>query len=625
MTTPAPAPRRPALRARHRAAVDLALSATQVVRLYHGVGAAALLLGLALPDLGQSRAVMAGLAAAMLLVTLVLAVRPRPLSRVACHVACTAGVVSPCLLVATGGDGPVGAAYGTYLVWTTLFAATFFSPRATAAYAALGVAGLAAAGSAAHPPATAVLLAVVTTSAVGAVTLVTARVAAARALGLITDPVTTLLDGRGLPPALERELARTEDEGAGPLAVLVVSVDRFRDVNDAFGHRHGDDVLSGVARALLQLPVEPLLVARLAGDEFVLAARPSRALPRTGLTGAEWAAALAERLRTAVAGPYRVRDVDVTLETSVGCVLAPQHGRTAETLLRRAERAVLEAKAQGLGVQVWQPAPDTASATDMLLLAELRGAGERGELRLRYQPQCEAATGRLRGLEALVRWQHPRLGLLSPASFVELAERTDTIVDLTDWVLAEAARQCRAWRDQGLDLEVSVNVSTRVLHGGALVPQLRSVLAEHGLPPSALRLEITETTVLRRPERAALVLGQLRELGVAVSVDDFGTGYTSLAMLSELPLDELKLDARFVSGLLTRPADAAIATSVLELAHRLGLVTVAEGVEDEETAEELRRIGYDTLQGYLFAPPLDPAALPLWLRAREAAAASPLP
>jgi EAL domain-containing protein (putative c-di-GMP-specific phosphodiesterase class I) len=274
------------------------------------------------------------------------------------------------------------------------------------------------------------------------------------------------------------------------------------------------------------------------------------------------------------------------------------------------------AKRNGSGSQVYDASQDPYSTERLALLSELGDAVRNGELRVHYQPRVRLADGRVRGFEALVRWQHPRLGLLPPARFVPLAELTDTIRPLTYWVLGEALRQQREWRDGGRDVHIAVNLSARHLMDEGLASRIEGLLIEHGVDAAALELEITESAIIADPERAAATLGRIRDLGVHVSVDDFGTGFSSLMHLKRLPLTSLKIDLSFVRQMLASPADRAIVESTIHLAHDLGLAVVAEGIEDEATFQALRAQGCDEGQGFAISRPMAGEAATAWLAAR---------
>jgi EAL domain-containing protein (putative c-di-GMP-specific phosphodiesterase class I) len=343
------------------------------------------------------------------------------------------------------------------------------------------------------------------------------------------------------------------------------------------------------------------------GDEFVIFA--------TGLAGSADAAVLADRVLTALAPPISVAGLDVVVTASIGIALVMDVAVTADHLLRRADVAMYRAKARGRNRwELDDPAHQDPAMDQLRLVADLRAGIARDELRVHYQPRVELATGRVVGVEALVRWQHPERGLLPPAAFVETAENSGLIRELGLWVLRAACRQGVAWHEAAPDappLEIAVNLSARQLADPRLPALVESVLEETGLDPSTLVLEMTETALMADADAALGALRALRSLGLRLAIDDFGTGYSSLVYLKRFPVNELKIDRSFVEGLGSDPEDTAIVTSVIELAHAVGIQAVAEGVETEEQWRALLTLGCDLAQGYLFARPLPADEVPL--------------
>jgi len=421
------------------------------------------------------------------------------------------------------------------------------------------------------------------------------------------DPLTGLPNRALLEDRLGRATATSRRDGR-PAALLALDLDGFKDVNDTLGHEAGDDLLRQVAGRLRGALRASDTAARPGGDEF------AALLPDTDEAGA---LAVARALGAALEPAFRVAGRRVHIRASVGVALAPAHGDDPATLLRHADVALYAAKRGHLAHAVYTSEEDAHSPDRLALAGDLRAAIAGGDLTLHYQPKLDLATGRVRGVEALVRWTHPTLGPLPPDQFIPLAERTGLIGALTRWALGAALRQCRAWRDAGLDLTVAVNLSMWDLRDAGLPDTVAALLRAHGVPPACLRLELTESAVMGDAARALEVLARLRTLGARLAVDDFGTGYSSLAYLTRLPVDELKIDRSFVRDLAREGEGAGTATlvaSVVGLAHNLGLTVVAEGMEDAETLAVLTRLGCDVAQGYYVSRPLPAPELERWLR-----------
>ena len=399
------------------------------------------------------------------------------------------------------------------------------------------------------------------------------------------------------------EGALTADPPPG-LAVMMLDLDRFKEVNDTLGHGSGDLLLVELGRRLRESVREGDVVARLGGDEFGVIS--------TSTFDGPSAVAVADRLRHAIAQPFEVAGVSLEIQASVGIVVAPDHGSDVETLLRRADVAMYAAK-RTHAPQLYAPELDDNSPLRLALVGELRQALEAGELTVYYQPQLSLGSTTISGVEALVRWQHPTRGFLAPDEFLPAAEHAGLMRDLTRYVLRETLRQCRVWQNAGRRLEVAINVSDRDLVDTRFPDEVRAALAEHGVDPARLQLEITEGTILADGARSEVVLERLDALGIRIAIDDFGIGYSSLAHLRRLPVDVLKIDRSFVMGMQSERADAVIVSSTIELAHSLGLEVVAEGVEDEATMQRLHAAGCDTAQGYHLSRPLPPLDLEAWL------------
>ena len=410
----------------------------------------------------------------------------------------------------------------------------------------------------------------------------------------------------GLPNrALLYRRAERVVRGDALAALMLIDLDRFKEVNDTLGHDYGDELLVEVAGRLRAVLRRGDVLARLGGDEFAVLLTD---LPHRGAV-----ADLAGRLQGALRRPFALRGVAVELEASIGVALAPDHGNDVGTLVQRADVAMYDAKRGQSGLETYTPERDPYSADRLGLLAELRRAIAEDELVLHYQPKVALDTGDVIGVEALVRWEHPTRGLLPPADFVPLAERTGAVTELTHWVLDAALRQCRAWRDAGRDLPIAVNLAAANVLDVGLPDTVADLLRAHGVPGSGLECEISEHTMMADPVRATDVLSRLRDLGVRLSLDDFGTGHSSLAYLKRLPLDEVKIDRSFVAGMAEDENDAVIVRSTIDLARNLGLDVVAEGVETEAIMQDLAALSCDVAQGFFVSRPLPADRLEDWL------------
>ena len=424
------------------------------------------------------------------------------------------------------------------------------------------------------------------------------------------DGLTGLPNRALLRDRIEQAVLSCEREGAVG-AVMVLDLDRFKDVNDTLGHAHGDELLREVGPRLQGVLRASDTVARLGGDEFAVLL-PCVDREAVGLVAAK----VVETLER----PFEIDGVTIDIGASVGVACYPEDGQDVGTLLQRADVAMYQAKAAGGGWQSHRPSHDGNSRGRLALVSELKRALERDELVLHYQPKVELRTGEARGVEALVRWDHPGRGLLGPGEFITLAEQTGLIRSLTRWVLDEALRQVAAWRSEGTILTVAVNLSARSLLDPSLPEQVDRVLRRNGLEAAALELEITESSLMADPGGAREILGRLRDLGVRLAIDDFGVGHSSLAYLGRLPVDDIKVDRSFVLGMEEDPGDAAIVRSTIELARSFGLETIAEGVETPSAWHRLAEMGCDRVQGYLLARPMPAADVAGWAAARRGAA-----
>ena len=387
------------------------------------------------------------------------------------------------------------------------------------------------------------------------------------------------------------------------LAIMFLDLDLFKRINDTLGHGVGDQVLVETSRRLGQCIREGDTVARLGGDEFVVL------LPE--LEYLEDAAKLAERVIAQVKQPFVIDEHELYVTTSVGIAVYPDDGQTAEAIIKNADTAMYRAKDLGRNsYQLYTPAMNARSFERLAMESSLRHALARGEFTLVYQGKVDLVTGRLSGVEALVRWRHPEMGMVSPAEFIPLAENMGLIGDIGAWVLKAACRQCKSWHDLGLPpVRIAVNVSALQFREGDVPALVREALAESGLSPNYLELELTESVLMQRVDEVAGVLRELRQMGVHISIDDFGTGYSSLSYLKRMPIDALKIDRSFVhdiaeGGGFGNGEGAEIVSTIINLAHNLRLRAVAEGVETHEQAEFLKARGCDEIQGFLISRPV---------------------
>ena len=394
-----------------------------------------------------------------------------------------------------------------------------------------------------------------------------------------------------------------------PMSVLVMDLDRFKLVNDTLGHQCGDEVLrvvgSRLTAAVSRDGESPgCVVARLGGDEFAVL------LPTGGVSAAE---NVARRLLKALETPLVIQGVTVDISSSMGLVTAPGHGDDAATLMRRADIAMYVAKRNNSGFAHYESAYDRESTGRLSLLSELRHAIEGNELVVHYQPKISLNSGNVIGAEALVRWNHPERGFMSPDQFIPFAEQTGFITQITRWVLRSALEQCGTWRRQGRTLNIAVNLSARDLHTADLAGYVNWLMSEFAVKPEWITLEVTESAVMSEPTRALATLEALHKMGIHLSIDDFGTGYSSFSYLKKMPVDEIKIDKSFVIGMLTDADDATIVRTVIDLGHNLGLKVTAEGTENEGVLRTLAALKCDLAQGYHISRPLPPEKFESWL------------
>ena len=419
------------------------------------------------------------------------------------------------------------------------------------------------------------------------------------------DSLTGLPNRVLLAERLGQALLVAQRTGAS-LALLLLDLDHFKEVNDTLGHAVGDLLLQEVAARLRTALRTSDTVARLGGDEFAVL------LPTGDSVGAS---RVAETILAGLEAPVTVEEHRFTVEASIGVAASPAQGSDAATLLRHADMAMYVAKRGHLGYAVYTGAMDDKPPTSsrLALLSDLRESLAQQHLLLYYQPKVQVATARLSGVEALLRWPHPRHGFIPPDQFIPLAEQTGIMAPLTHWVLETGLRQCRAWTSQGQPLNVAINLSARSLHDQQMPQTIAALLGQYDLAPGQLTLEITESALMIDPSRALEVLTRMADLGVRLSIDDFGTGYSSLSYLKRLPVHEVKIDKSFVLALSSDPKDAAIVHAVIVLAHALDLEVVAEGVEDQATWDLLVTWGCDSVQGYYLCRPIPAEEVYPWI------------
>jgi diguanylate cyclase (GGDEF)-like protein len=432
----------------------------------------------------------------------------------------------------------------------------------------------------------------------------------------LNDALTGLPNRRLFADRVRHALAasrRTEDEPV----VMLLDLDRFKEVNDTLGHHYGDLLLIELAKRIAGLLRPTDTLARLGGDEFAVL------LPDGG---GEAGTEVAGRILASIEQPFILAGIALGVEGSIGIATAGVDAVSdadvdmgiarMPDLLQQADTAMYAAKRERCGLRHYTTGEESGTPDHLTLLGELRQAFDRDELVVHYQPKIGVHTGELLGVEALVRWQHPTRGLLGPDEFISLAEGTTLIHRLTTVVLDKALQHSRSWLDRGTSLPVAVNVSARTLLDHTFPATIAARLAAAGVAPDLLCLELTESTIMADPDRALAILSELHQMGVRLSVDDFGTGYSSMAYLKLLPVDELKVDRTFVRDMISDPADTVLVQSAIDLGHNLGLSVVAEGVEDAATLAALNEAGADVVQGYFLGRPMTPENLADWISER---------
>ncbi|QPL30839.1 putative bifunctional diguanylate cyclase/phosphodiesterase [Pseudomonas fragi] len=413
------------------------------------------------------------------------------------------------------------------------------------------------------------------------------------------DPLT------GLPNrALAMERLGSAISARRNVVLIYLGIENYRVINEGFGPEGVELIMRESARVMLDALRERDTAARITGNEFLLLLES---------TQIDVGVAMADRLYALLKRPLSIDGHEVALEVCMGIAVYPLNGQSAEELINRAAIARRDAAALPGYLQVYQQDRDLAHQRHIQLIRDLRSAASEGQLQLHYQPKLDIRSGHVRQAEALLRWQHPELGMVSPAEFIPLAERTGSMFLLTGWVIEEGIRQLAEWNRKGMHLQLSLNISAEDLHGENLLLTVERLLKRYQLSAEQLIFEITESTAMRDPEHSLSVLEKLRNGGISLSVDDFGTGYSSLAHLKRLPVQELKIDQSFIRNLDETSEDAVIVRSTIEMSHNLGLKVVAEGVEYQHTLELLERWHCDTAQGYLISRPMDAVAFEAWV------------
>lgn len=417
------------------------------------------------------------------------------------------------------------------------------------------------------------------------------------------DPLTGLPNRALLHDRLQQQLVHS-NRTAEQFSLLILDLNRFKEINDSLGHAVGDELLKASAGRLSDLLRESDTVARLGGDEFAILL-PNGGAPR--------ACAVAEKIVDELNKPFLLYSHTLFIRASTGIAVYPEHGNTAETLMQRSDAAMYIAKRGNLGYTLYSEADNSTNRGRIELENDLREAIANNELKLFYQPKIEVKRNAVSGVEALIRWAHKDHGSIAPEQIADLAEKSGLIHNLTEWVVSESFRQSAKWHRSGVLLPVSVNLSVWNIQNPGFVAVVRRALAQWRLPAELVEFEITENAMIVDPARAHRTLDRLSELGLSFSVDDFGTGFSSLAYLQRLPVGTVKIDRSFVRDMHENEFDRSIVQSTIDMAHNLGLRTVAEGVEEEVTREMLAEMGCDELQGFLFAKPLSANSLETWL------------
>jgi diguanylate cyclase (GGDEF)-like protein len=418
------------------------------------------------------------------------------------------------------------------------------------------------------------------------------------------DVLTNLPNRKRLFKYIESKLKKS-NQIIKPFSLLLLDLDRFKEINDSLGHKCGDLLLKELSGRLLGVLPGDDLVARLGGDEFAVVLENADTV--------EKAKVVAEKVRAVIQELFELEGMRLLIDASVGIAMYPTHGDNSNILMRRADVAMYHAKKSGMGIAVYDESYDINSQQRLALISSLPKAIEENELVLHYQPKIRVCDRKVTGVEALVRWEHPEHGLLPPDQFIPIVELGDSIIALTNWVINQAFADCRKWQDQGIDVDVAVNVSTLNIQDEGFVKHLSEKILEHHIDPGKIQLEITESVIMADTKRAFKTTSALDSMGVRISIDDFGTGYSSLAYIKKIPVNELKIDKSFVMDMETDENDSVIVRSTIDLAHNLGLKVTAEGVETDGALDLLDVLGCDSAQGFHICRPIPAEKLAAWV------------
>ncbi len=418
------------------------------------------------------------------------------------------------------------------------------------------------------------------------------------------DPLTLLFNRQALLDRLDQEI-RIGQASERCVSLLMLDLDGFKEINHTLGHQIGDDLLRQIAARLSKAMPPSNTVARLGGDEFAVVVPSAE--------GPEGASEATNEILKSLENSFDLNGLAVNVQASIGIALSPDHGTTADSLMQRADIAMYAAKRTKSGSAMYAPELNHTSQRRLFLMGELRRALIQDQLFLLYQPKVDLQTGETRGVEALVRWEHPQFGVIRPNRFISLAEKTGLIMPLTLWVIHAALRQSQAWQKLGLDLTTAVNLSVWNLQSQELPEQIEGLLETCSVDPARLQLEITESAIMVDPTRVLKNLQRMSSMGLKFSIDDFGTGYSSLAYLKKLPVNEIKIDKSFVLNMPANNDDLVIVRSTIDLGHNLGLNVVAEGVESQEVMRQLALLRCDAAQGFFMSQPIPHTELARWV------------